>query len=134
MRFLGTEFDQDIREVSTKSLAYIGDAVFELFCRMRFSFDNEEVRKHVNASAQARSFDIVKNFFEDDEKTVALRGRNLKTPRSKEPFYRKATALESVTGYLFLKGRTKRLTILLEKCVGSRLEQNVSSTRQFHKL
>ncbi len=119
MHFLGIEFNHDIREVSTKSLAYVGDAVFELFCRVKFSFDNEEVRKHVNASAQAKCFDAISDFLRDDERAVALRGRNLKTPRSKDPFYRKATALESVVGYLFLEAKTERLNILLEKCVDS---------------
>ena len=122
MRFLGIEFNQDIREVSTKSLAYVGDAVFELFCRMKFSFDNKEVRNHVNASAQAKCFDAIENLLEDDEKAVALRGRNLKTSRSKDPFYRKATALESVVGCLYLEGRIERLTILLERCMDSRSE------------
>lgn len=122
MNFLGVDFNQDIREVSTKSLAYVGDAVFELFCRMKFSFDSKEVRKHVNAFAQAKCFGVIENLLKDDEKAVALRGRNLKTPRSKDPFYRKATALESVIGYLFLKGKIERLTILLEKCISSRSE------------
>ncbi len=122
MHFLGIEFNHDIREVSTKSLAYVGDAVFELFCRVKFSFDNEEVRKHVNAPAQAKCFDVIDDFLREDERAVALRGRNLKTPRSKDPFYRKATALESVIGYLFLEDKTERLTILLEKCVSSRSE------------
>ncbi len=122
MHFLEIDFDRDIREVHTKSLAYVGDAVFELFCRVKFSFDNGEVRKHVNASAQAKCFDLMENSLEDDEKEVALRGRNLKTPRSKDPSYRKATALESVIGYLFLEAKTERLNILLEKCVDSRSE------------
>ncbi len=115
MNFLGAEFKDDIREVPTKALAYVGDAVFELFCRTRFSFNNSKVREHVNAEAQAKSFDKIEILLSEDEKAIAMRGRNLKTYRSKEPFYRKATAFESVVGYLFLTGKEKRLRMLLAK-------------------
>ncbi|WP_051962834.1 Mini-ribonuclease 3 [Mesoaciditoga lauensis] len=117
MEFLGINFDKDLREISTKSLAYVGDSVFELFCRMNYSFNNKEVVTHVNARAQARYFEKIESALQEDERAVALRGRNLKSPRSKDPFYRKATAFESVVGYLFLKGKTERLTSLLKMCV-----------------
>lgn len=120
MNFLGAEFTSDIREVSTKDLAYLGDAVFELYCRMRFSFGNSNVKKHVNAGAQARLFDVMVEKLDEEELAVAMRGRNLKTPRSKEPDYRKATAFESVIGYLFLKKMEKRLENLLDSCFESK--------------
>ncbi len=116
MEFLGAKFEGDLREVSTKSLAYVGDSVFELFCRMNYSFDNKEVVTHVNAKAQAKYFDKIKDVLKERERDVAFRGRNLKSPRSKDPFYRKATAFESVVGYLFLKGEIERLTFLLKLC------------------
>lgn len=117
MNFLGAEFEGDIREVSTKALAYVGDAVFELFCRTEFSFNNSKVRERVNAKAQAECFDKIELLLNKDEEAIAMRGRNLKTPRSKEPFYRKATAFESVIGYLFLIGKEKRLSTLLKCCM-----------------
>ncbi len=117
MDFLGAEFKGDIREVSTKALAYVGDAVFELFCRTKFSFNNLKVRERVNAKAQAEYFDKIKILLSEDEEAIAMRGRNLKTARSKEPFYRKATAFETVIGYLFLTGEEKRLGMLLKNCV-----------------
>ncbi len=119
MNFLGTEFSSDIKEVSTKDLAYVGDAIFELYCRIRFSFKNSDVKKHVNAGAQARFFDTMFKELDEEETAVAMRGRNLKTPRSKEPDYRKATAFESVIGYLFLLKREKRLKTLLDGCLDS---------------
>jgi ribonuclease-3 family protein len=120
MEFLGVKFERDLREVSTKSLAYVGDSVFELFCRMNYSFRNKEVVAHVNARAQAEYFDKIEKVLNEDEKAVAFRGRNLKSPRSKDPFYRKATAFESVIGYLFLEGKTQRLTSLLNMCVNDK--------------
>jgi len=117
MEFLGAKFERDLREVSTKSLAYVGDSVFELFCRVNYSFDNTEVVTHVNAKAQAEYFDKIEHALKETERDVAFRGRNLKSPRSKDPFYRKATAFESVVGYLFLKGDVERLTFLLEMCI-----------------
>uniref|UniRef100_A0A7V3VS28 Mini-ribonuclease 3 n=1 Tax=Mesoaciditoga lauensis TaxID=1495039 RepID=A0A7V3VS28_9BACT len=113
MKALGIEFKKDLREISTKDLAYIGDAVFELHCRLRFSFNNKIVKDHVNAKAQADFFDLIETFLDEDERDVAMRGRNLKSPRSKDPYYRKATALESVIGYLFLCGNERRLEELL---------------------
>ncbi len=113
MKKFGLEFKQDLREVSTKDLAYVGDAVFELYCRLKFSFHNELVRKYVNARSQASIFDLIEPFLDVDEKEVAMRGRNLKGYRSKDPFYRKATALESVIGYLFLAGKDDRLEKIL---------------------
>ncbi len=113
MKLIGIEFNRDLRELSTKDLAYIGDAVFELYCRLFFNFDNNSVREHVNAKAQAEIFDKIKNLLSEEEKEIALRGRNLKSPRSKEPSYRKATALESIVGYLFLQGKEERLEELL---------------------
>lgn len=117
MNFLGAEFKGDVREVPTKALAYIGDAVFELFCRTEFSFNNSKVREVVNAKAQAKCFDEIEKLLNSDERAIAMRGRNLKTYRSREPFYRKATALESIIGYLFLLGMEERLTKLLRNCV-----------------
>lgn len=113
IEYLGMRFEKDLREVSTKDLAYLGDSVFELYCRLKFSFNNKNVKAHVNAKAQASFFDLVEPFFKEDEKAVAMRGRNLKGLRSKDPFYRKATALESVIGYLFLFGKTERLEKIL---------------------
>ncbi len=116
MEFLGAKFDKDLKEMSTKALAYVGDSVFELFCRVNYSFDNKEVVARVNAQAQARCYDRIKSMLTQEEKEVARRGRNLKTPRSKEPSYRKATALESLVGYLFLAGRIERLAEILKEC------------------
>lgn len=113
MKAFGIEFKKDLREISTKDLAYIGDAVFELYCRLFFSFDSKMVKAHVNAKSQATTFDIIEPFLRRDEKEIAMRGRNLKSPRSKDPFYRKATALESVIGYLFLSDKEERLEELL---------------------
>ncbi|BBJ28229.1 Mini-ribonuclease 3 [Athalassotoga saccharophila] len=113
MKAFGIEFKKDLREISTKDLAYIGDAVFELYCRLSFSFDSKTVKAHVNAKSQAIKYDFIEPFLHEDEKEIAMRGRNLKSPRSKDPSYRKATALESVIGYLFLAGRSERLEEIL---------------------
>lgn len=109
IEYLGIKFERDLREISTKDLAYLGDSVFELYCRLKFSFNDKNVKAHVNAEAQASFFDLVEPFLKEDEKEVAMRGRNLKGLRSKDPFYRKATALESLIGYLFLSGKEERL-------------------------
>ncbi len=129
MEFLGVKFEKDMREIPTKSLAYVGDSVFELFCRMNYSFNNKKVVAHVNARAQAKYFEKIKDLLGEKEMAVALRGRNLKSPRSKDPFYRKATAFESVIGYLFLNGNMERLSRLLEICVNDRDDMNLKKRK-----
>ena len=106
------------QEVSSLALAYIGDAVYELFVRtMVLSKGNAPV----NAKGQAEIYKKIAQYFTEEEKAVFRRGRNAKsytTPKNMDiGDYRHATGLEAVFGYLYLKGDVKRALELFEKGV-----------------
>lgn len=114
----------DPRELSPVALAFIGDSVFELLVRERL-LENGTLPAHrlhrltvkkVSAAAQSRAFDALSDVLNDEERDILKRGRNAHTsavPKSCTPEqYRKATAIESLFGYLYLKGELERIAEL----------------------
>jgi len=111
-------------------LAYIGDAVYELAVReylvdtglVRVNTLHGESVKYVNAGAQAKVLHALEGKLTEEEAAVMRRGRNAKSPHVPRGAgvieYRHSTALESLIGYLYLKGDTGRLgeimTVALE--------------------
>lgn len=113
------------REYSPLALAFIGDAVYELFVRARVLAEanasaNALHRKavaYVKAHAQAAAAKELMESLSEDEMAVFKRGRNAKSstvPKNANVTdYRYATALEALFGYLFLSGETGRLNELM---------------------
>lgn len=116
-------------------LAYMGDAVFEVFVREMFVRKaNVQVNKlHkrassiVKAEAQARMIAAIKDELTEKEKSIYKRGRNAKSHTTAKNAsvsdYRKATGFEALMGYLYLNGEHKRMTELMEKAVRTELEK-----------
>ncbi len=112
-------------------LAYIGDTIWDLLVRSRLFFRklnlhhmHEEAVQAVNAQAQAAAFRLVEPFLSEKEASIARRGRNAHArhpaPKHQSPEdYQKATALETLFGYLYLTGQEDRIR---ELC--SRIENN----------
>ena len=113
--------DIDIRTYSPLTLAYIGDDVFDLIIRtIVVNKGNTSPNKlhgntvqYVSARAQSNILDSIMPILTDEEKDIARRGRNSK-PHSKAKNastidYLKATALESIVGYLYLKDDMERI-------------------------
>ena len=112
-------------ELPALVLAYVGDAVFELLVRehlvaaglVRVERLHDETVKFVQAAAQARTLRALEGTLTEEEQAVVRRGRNAKsshTPRSAGVLeYRHSTALESLVGYLYLKGDAARLNAIL---------------------
>lgn len=109
-------------------LAYIGDAVLELFVRERLLAEGGPVRTRalhraatglVCAAAQARMIQGLAGELTPEEAGIMKRGRNAhcgRVPRGAEVGdYRLATGLECLLGYLYLDGRHERLRFLLDK-------------------
>lgn len=109
--------------LSPSVLAFVGDGVYGLCVRTRLALVNRpsgELHKlsvdYVKAPAQAKAFDIIKDFLSEEEMSVFKRGRNFhtsSTPKSatnKE--YHTATGLESLFGFLYLKGENDRINQL----------------------
>ncbi|MBR3934579.1 MAG: Mini-ribonuclease 3 [Clostridia bacterium] len=116
-------------QVSPLSLAYIGDAVYEVYIRSYIMrSDNMPVAKlhkaatrYVSARAQAQ---IVKSIMDDltaEELSVYKRGRNAHSYTSAKNAdivdYRMATGLEALLGYLHIKKDTARLEEIITKCI-----------------
>ena len=115
----------DIQTYSPLTLAYIGDAAYELVVRT-FLVDQGNSRPDklhrkassmVKASAQAAMAEALKDSFTEEELSVYRRGRNAKSPtmakNASMSDYRKATGFEALMGYLYLKGEQKRLIDLV---------------------
>ena len=116
-------------------LAYIGDAVYELYVRENLlkcglmsehlDLDLDKLHKgavsRVCATAQAQAFADLELFLMADEADVARRARNAKVgrgPRSMPVLdYRHSTGFEAVIGYLYLLGRDARLKELMSKAL-----------------
>lgn len=117
--------EQDIRTYSPLTLAYIGDAIFELVIRTvlveRKNTQPEKLHKAatkiVKAETQALLIEALKEDLTDEELAVFKRGRNAKAvTRAKNATmseYRRATGFEALMGYLYLKGDMERMMKLI---------------------
>ncbi|MEK0317554.1 Mini-ribonuclease 3 [Cohnella sp. 56] len=117
--------DQPVNLLNPIVLAYVGDAVFEVYIRQRLiassSRKPHELHKaatrYVSAAAQARLLQRWGAVLTEEEADVARRGRNAKSgqpPRNADPGdYRHATGLECLVGYLYYRGERARLEELI---------------------
>ena len=114
---------------SPLSLAYLGDSVMDLLVKSYFVMHtnmqtykyHKEVTNIVKAKYQAEFVDRMFDSFSEDEQDVFKRGRNVKShSKAKNATtgeYRKATGLEAVYGYLYLKGDIARLHALTDDMI-----------------
>lgn len=103
------------------TLAYIGDAVYELWIRQylvdkgcyRTQQLHQKAVKYVNAGKQSEFVALLEPFLDAEEKMLLKRGRNAKSgrqPKNMEMIdYRRATGLEALVGYLYLTNKKDRL-------------------------
>ena len=117
--------EQDLRTYSPLTLAYIGDAIFELVVRTvlveRKNAQAEKLHKAatkiVKAETQALMIEAIKEELTEEELAVYKRGRNAKAvTRAKNATmseYRRATGFEALMGYLYLKGDIVRMIELI---------------------
>ena len=115
--------------LSGSNLAYIGDAVFELLVRERVlsggsnsqKYLNNEVKKYVNATAQAKMYFYVYDILTEEEQNILKRGKNAKiktVPKNCSIMeYKMATGLEALFGYLYLRNDKVRLYEIFNKCI-----------------
>lgn len=121
---------EDPGQISAQTLAYVGDAVYELYIRGRLIAKGLRKSKQLHskkvsyakASAQRKAYDKIYNILDETERSIASRGRNAKSgsvPKNARPSdYSHATAFEALIGYHYLKNNRKRLLEILEKTVG----------------
>ena len=111
----------DVKSLNPLSLAYIGDAAYELIMRDYLIRDRgpsgQELHKNavrlVNSHAQARAMEHIMPLLTEREAEMFRRGRNAHVghvPKGSSTYlYHMATALECLFGYLYLTGDRRRL-------------------------
>lgn len=119
--------EQDVRAYSPLTLAYIGDAVYELVIRTvvveranRSANDlHKKAVKYVKAQAQANMIEALQELLTEDEAAVYKRGRNAKSytmaKNASMSDYRRATGFEALMGFLYLTGQTDRMITLIHE-------------------
>lgn len=123
--------EADIRTYSPPSLAFLGDAVYSLIIRTVLvsrgnrqaeKLHNESIR-YVCADAQAAVGDAIQDILTQEEKKIYRRGLNSNpyhhTKSTSLDEYLKATALETLCGYLYLQDRTERILELLREGISA---------------
>ena len=108
------------------SLAFIGDAVYEIMVREHLlehgSLQVGKLHKMavemVRASFQADVFDFLEPILTEEENSILHRGRNATAthiPKGANAIeYRKATGVEALFGWLYLEQKTERIHELFE--------------------
>ena len=112
-----------------QTLAYIGDAVYELYVRQYFlkkgtALVNDlhhKVIQITSANGQKKALERIENMLSDSEKQIVKRGRNAES--SKKPKntslqdYKHATGFEALIGYHHLSNNHTRLKEILEHVI-----------------
>ena len=129
---------QDAKQYSPLTLAYIGDAVFEVIVRTILvergnapvNVLHKQASKLVKAEAQADAYHRIKELLTEEEMSVFRRGRNAKSYTSAKNAtigdYRVATGYEALFGYWYLTGQTERM---LEVAKAGMTEDNICDTK-----
>ena len=113
------------------TLAYLGDAVYELYIRKYLLSKgivkvNELQKKAINYVSAKNQSDFLEKMFDNDflaldEINIVKRARNHKSHGSKSAdivTYKRSTGLEALIGYLELCGDEKRINEIMEFIVG----------------
>ncbi|MBY7141663.1 Mini-ribonuclease 3 [Virgibacillus sp. NKC19-3] len=121
----------DVKQMKSLALAYMGDAVYEVYVRehllqagqVKLNRLHQEAVTFVSGKSQA---DVILHWLADgilteEEERVVARGRNAKSgsiPKNTSvQTYRYSTAFEALIGYHYLTGNQDRLTALLQTAV-----------------
>ena len=118
--------DTDIRSYSPLTLAYIGDAIYELVIRTilvekgntQVNKLHQRASKLVKASAQSEIIEKLKPYLTEEEMGIFKRGRNAKSftmaKNDSMSDYRRATGFEALMGHLYLTEQWDRMLELIK--------------------
>lgn len=116
----------DLKQIPILTLAYLGDAVYEIMVRS-WILDgktkpaqlHKKSASMVKAHAQAEAIKKIEDRLTEEEKTYVRRGRNAhpktRAKNASMNDYRLATGFESLWGYLYLTGQRDRLRELFQR-------------------
>ena len=123
------EYQGDPAVLPPLSLAYVGDAVYELYVRRNLLKQSTKVHhlhqlaiRRVNNNTQAALLESILPELTEKEAAIAKRGRNAKSgqvPKNADVVtYRWSTGLEALVGYLYLATDEERLAWILGQIEG----------------
>ena len=125
------EKTQDIRQIPALTLAYLGDAIYELVIRTTLVENgmshvdslNRRASGYAKAPTQAKIFHMIEPDLSEEELGYYKRGRNAKSGSVAKSGtvaeYRIATGFEALMGYLYLTGQMDRILELVKKGIDS---------------
>lgn len=122
---------EEIAKLNTNTLAYLGDAVFEVIVREKIICEkpgdvgraHHTAVRYVSASGQAKAAKamIASGFLTEEEEQIYKRGRNhrsMSRPQHADPRdYKVATGFEALIGYLYLMDNKERLREIASEAV-----------------
>lgn len=125
------EHKVDYKQLNSLALAYMGDAVYDVFIRQHLLESGKtkphklhmEATRYVSAKAQASILKkmVEENFLTEEELVIMKRGRNAKSgtiPKNTDvQTYRHSTAFEAVIGWIYLANDTKRLNEIIGEAI-----------------
>lgn len=114
-------------------LAYLGDAVIELWTRELLisvgitssAVASSEALLFVTAKAQSEAYEAVKDMLTEEETDVFKRGRNshVTVPKSAAPAdYHRSTGFEALMAALWLDGRRDRIDEILSAAYADKIK------------
>ena len=118
--------EQEVNAMSPLILAYIGDAVYELYIReylvnttnLKPNKLHSEAIKYVCAKAQSEVLKELEEVLSEKEQEIVRRARNTKNhhlPKNTKVIeYIYSTAYEALIGYLYMTRQDDRLKYILE--------------------
>lgn len=128
----------DVNLINVITLAYLGDAVYEVYVR-EYLIKNgiakveelqKEAIKYVSAKSQCKilSYLIDNKMLTEIELDIVKRGRNYKRashPKNTDIItYKMSSGFEALIGYLYLNNEHERLNLIMDYILGGNYEEN----------
>lgn len=128
----------DTRGINIVTLAYLGDAIYEVYIR-KFLIEKgiakvdelqREAIRYVSAKSQCKILNYLTsfNYLNEEELDIVKRGRNYKReshPKNTDIMtYKMSTGFEAMIGYLFLENKIDRLNEIIDYILGGNYEEN----------
>lgn len=109
-------------ELSTDTLAYLGDAVFNLYAKLFVLQDvkvtqlHKMANKYVSREGQSKALHSIYQLLTEKELSIIRRGINSKGAKKhgNDLMYKESTGFEALVGFLYITDR-KRLAFLLKE-------------------
>ena len=133
----------DAAHIHPLVLAYVGDAYFHLYVRMRLlSYEQTQVQalhafsaQIVSALWQARAYRGISDMLTEEEQTIYRRARNTKShaPRSASVAdYHASTGFEALLGSLYIRAEHERLEEITEAAFQIIAKEMMNQQEQKH--